>query len=156
MRTKSLTRPEWEITPERISKLKQYAFDGMNKSQIADCLGIHINTLIDKLKVSEEFKEAYEQGRSEGLAAEANEIRAVKASLFKNAKDHEVVTKDGDAIEVPGDVKAQTFIMKARAGWQDTKPAETQINIVIPPLFAPHHMQDLEAMLKGPSDTIDA
>ena len=149
------TKPAYKITPQVLADLEQYARDGMTKAEIADCLGIHVTTFISKVKEYPNVAQAYEKGRREGLIEIASKIRRVKESLFRNADDHEVIIKD-EAVTVPGDVKAQIFIMKAKAGWQDVKPQETQINIVIPPLFAPQHMQDLEAMFKEKNVTIDA
>ena len=135
------TKPVWDITPERISKVHEYARELMSKREIAACLGIHENTLIIKLKENSEFSEAYEEGKRKGLEAEVEAIRAVKASLYDNATPHMAVIKD-QVIEVPGDIKAQMFILKARReGWTDQK-LEVSGNPDKPILFAPLFKED--------------
>jgi len=132
-------KPAYVITPQVLADIEQYAYDGMNKQEIADCLGIHVTTLISKLKESANLTNAYEKGRREGLVETANQIREVKTSLFRNAKDHERLDKDGNVINAPGDVKAQIFIMKAKTGWTDQKleiSGNPDKPILIAPLFA--------------------
>lgn len=146
-------KPTWAITPERIAKIREYSQELMSKREIAACLGIHEVTLISKLKESASFLKAYEEGRQIGLDAEVKAIRAVKASLYANALPHEVIAKDGETvIEVPGDVKAQTFILKARReGWTDQKleiSGNPDKPILFAPLFKENYAKDVNLFLE--------
>lgn len=141
-----LGRPIYEVTPQVLADLEQYAYDGMSKREISDCLGISETTLNIKLKDYPNFKAAYDKGRREGLIDQATKIRRVKESLFRNADDHEVIIKD-QPVTVPGDVKAQIFIMKAKAGWSDQKveiSGNPEKPILIAPLFAKNYQKDLD------------
>ncbi len=155
--SKLILKPVWEITPDRIAKIQEYAYELMSKREIAACLGIHETTLISKLKESPSFAMAYDEGRQKGLDNEVAQIRAVKASLYANAQPHEVIAKDGETvIEVPGDVKAQTFILKARReGWIDNK-VEVSGNpdkpILIAPLFKADYSQNVNLFLDENAD----
>lgn len=95
-----MARPEWIPTPERIEQVESYASLGLTKLQIADCLGISYDTLNEKCKEYSEFSEALKRGESKGIAMVANE-------LVKNAK--------------VGNVTAQIFFLKCRAGWKEAK-----------------------------------
>lgn len=138
--------PAYAITDQVLADIERFAFDGMNKTEIAGCLGIHLTTLISKLKESANLTNAYEKGRREGLIETANQIREVKTSFFKNAQDHAAISKDGLVIQVPGDVKAQMFALERKGGWK--KEIEISGNpdkpILIAPLFAKNYQKDLD------------
>ena len=93
-----MARPAWIPTPERIIEVEKLASRGLTKEQIADCLGIHYDTLNEKSKAYPEFAEAIKRGQASGIDQVAN-------SLFENA--------------MKGNVTAQIFFMKARAKWSD-------------------------------------
>lgn len=150
---KTLNKPGpvgFQITPQVLRDLEQCAYDGMNKQEISACLGISDTTLNKNFKDSREFLAAYEKGRREGLIETAKQVRRVKESLFKNAMDHEVIIKD-EAVMVPGDVKAQIFVMKAKGGWRDNHvelSGDPDRPILIAPLFASNYQKDLDKFTK--------
>ncbi len=91
-------RPAWIPTPEIMEQVESYASAGLTKQQIADCLGISYETLNEKTKEYTEFSESIKRGQAKGIAMVANE-------LVKNVKI--------------GNVTAQIFFLKCRAGWKE-------------------------------------
>ena len=93
-----MARPGWIPTPERLEQVESYAALGLNKQQIADCLGIHYDTLNEKNKAYPEFSEALSRGQSKGIARMTN-------LLLKHAE--------------AGNSSSVIFYLKARAKWSD-------------------------------------
>jgi hypothetical protein len=91
-------RPPWIPSDENIKQVHKYASLGLTQQQIADCLGISINTYCEKKHEFPEFNEAIKRGMSKGIAN-------VAESLVENA--------------TTGNVSAQIFYLKARAKWSD-------------------------------------
>jgi len=91
-------RPRYEITPELLKRVKRLAAQGLTQQQIADSLGWHLATLIDKKNNYSDFSEAIKLGQASGISDVSN-------ALFNNA--------------VNGDNAAAIFYLKARAGWRD-------------------------------------
>lgn len=94
-------RPNW-IPPEP-EKVEALAARGLTEEQIAHCLGISQETLIQKKKIYSEFSEAIKRGKAKGIGEIANR-------LYENAKN--------------GNVVAQIFFLKCRAGWKEVEVRE--------------------------------
>lgn len=91
-------RPAWVPDAQILKDAESYAALGLNKEQIADCLGIGKTTLYDKSIEYPEFAEAIKIGRSKGIARAAN-------LLIKHAET--------------GSVPSVIFYLKAVARWSD-------------------------------------
>ena len=91
-------RPAIEITPELCEKAESLAAQGLTMEQIARCLGMCYDTLNEKSKRYSEFSDAIKDGQSKGVAVVTN-------ALFTSAKG--------------GNLGAQCFYLKNRAGWKD-------------------------------------
>jgi hypothetical protein len=89
-------RPGLEVTSEMIEKVESYASLGLKKYQIADALGIHIDTLIQKGKKYPELNEALKRGKAKGIAHYAN-------MLIKKAEN--------------GSVPSIIFFLKTKGGF---------------------------------------
>lgn len=82
---------------------------GATKYEIADNLGISIDTLMVKQRLIPEFSEAIKKGRSKGIAI-------VKSRIFRDA--------------VQGPPEMAKFYMKHVGGWQDT----VDVNLIPKPV----------------------
>jgi len=91
-------RPPFKIDKAVLTKTKGLAARGLTQQQIADSLGINVDTLHKYKNINSDFTEAIKEGQAQGIAEIAN-------SLFNNAKT--------------GNTTAQIFYMKNRAGWSD-------------------------------------
>ena len=93
-------RKAFEITPELLERVEEYATAGMTKQEIAASLGIHEATLYRKINGNREFCEAIKTGQAKGIVAVTN-------YLMKSARD--------------GNVAAQIFYLKNRSpeNWKD-------------------------------------
>jgi hypothetical protein len=91
-------RPAWVPTPEAIEKVEELGALGMNHEQICDCLGIHVDTYIEKRKDYPEFGEAVKRGQAKGIAMVT---AALQQNMFK------------------GNVTAQIFYLKCKAKWRE-------------------------------------
>jgi hypothetical protein len=98
-------RPGYEITPKILAQVEEYAYYGLKKYEVADALGIHVDTFIEKAKEYPEFSEAYNRGKSRGIAN-------VAKKLMKNIDDD--------------NVQAQTFFLKSN-GWKETSVHEQHL-----------------------------
>ncbi len=81
-----------------LAKVESLAAQGLTQDQIADALGISERTLHSRKAESAEFAAAIKRGKAKGIGVISN-------ALFQNAKS--------------GNVAAQIFFLKARAGWTD-------------------------------------
>lgn len=91
-------RPAIEVTDEVLKKAEQFAAQGMTIEQIAQSLGWGYSTLRHKKKAFKRLQRAIEKGQAQGIAVITN-------ALFKNAQE--------------GNLGAQCFYLKNRAGWKD-------------------------------------
>jgi hypothetical protein len=96
-------RPAWVPNEETLKTVESLAAQGLTQEQIASCLGICVDTLIEKKKEYSEFSDSIKRGQSKGIAAISN-------SLFQSAKS--------------GNTTAQLFYLKCRAGWKETNAME--------------------------------
>ena len=99
-------RKKIEIDLKQVEKL---AAIGLNEQQIADSLGISVDTLGNRKKESSDFSDALKRGKSKGIAQVAN-------NLFEQSK--------------AGNVSAGIFFMKNRAGWTDKQEIQQETNVV--------------------------
>jgi len=91
-------RSVYEVTPALISKVEALAATGLTIEQICSVIGWNPNTLYKKKKAHNELSEALKRGQDRGVATITN-------ALFQNAKQ--------------GNLGAQVFYLKNRAGWRD-------------------------------------
>jgi hypothetical protein len=96
-------RPKWIPTPKDILKAEELAARGLTKEQIAHYLCISYDTLNERTKEIAEFSDAIKRGQAFGIEKIAN-------SLFETA--------------LSGNVTAQIFYLKSRAGWKETEIQE--------------------------------
>lgn len=86
-----------KIIPD-IIEVEKLASQGLTLEQIAHCLGISYKTLNERKKEFEDFSEAVKRGQAAG-------IQQVTSALFQNVRG--------------GNVTAQIFYLKCRAGWKE-------------------------------------
>lgn len=91
-------RPAIEITEELCKKAESLAAQGLTMEQIALVLGMGESTLYAKKAEYLEFLEAIKEGQAKGVAVITNK-------LFESGKG--------------GNLGAQIFYLKNRAGWKD-------------------------------------
>lgn len=89
-------KPKLFPKPETITEM---ASIGLNKAQIADCLGMSFRTFKNKLDADPDYAMAYRIGKGKGIARVAN-------SLFENAV-------------MSNNFSAQAFYLRCRAKWSD-------------------------------------
>lgn len=90
--------------PESLEEVENLASQGLTEAQIADALGIHRVTLIERKKDYSDFADAIKRGKARGIATVTN-------SLMQQIME--------------GNTAAAIFYLKARAGWSD-KPEEKE------------------------------
>lgn len=88
-------RKKIEIDLAQVEKL---AAIGLNEQQVADSLGICVDTLAARKRDSSSFSEALKRGKAKGVAKISN-------ALFEQGMN--------------GQTAAAIFFMKNRAGWTD-------------------------------------
>lgn len=96
-------RPKWIPTQEDFDNIESLASSGLTKQQIADALGICYDTLNEKSKEYSQFSGALKRGEAKGIAN-------VAQNLIKNVEN--------------GNVTAQIFYLKCKAGWKETSVNE--------------------------------
>ena len=90
----------WKPTAENLAKVETLAEQGMTQEQIAPCIGIGVSTLYEKINKYPELLEALKKGKEKGIAR-------VTEALLKNVEK--------------GNVTAQIFYLKCRAGWKEAR-----------------------------------
>lgn len=105
-KSKNLGRPPFQITDKVLYEVETYAGRGLNKQQIADAIGIHIDTLIEKCKSFPEFSDAINRGKSLGISR-------VAERLLENVDN--------------GNVQAQIFYLKVQGQWKETTVNEQHL-----------------------------
>lgn len=88
-----------------VAEVVRLASRGLTEEQIAESLGISITTLERRKREGEVFAEAIRRGRALGIAQVAN-------AHFEAA--------------LAGNVTAQIFFLKSRAGWKETQTVEVR------------------------------
>jgi hypothetical protein len=69
-------RPAWIPTEETIRTVEKLSSQGLNQTQIADCLGIGLSTLFEKKAEYAEFAEAIKRGKALGVAHVTSKLMA--------------------------------------------------------------------------------
>jgi hypothetical protein len=97
-----MPRPRIDITDEMLQKTEDLASQGLNRDEIARCLGISPTTLYKYKRKDAQFANALKNGRAKGLAVITN-------ALFEKAK--------------AGDTTAMIFYLKNRdpEHWRDRR-----------------------------------
>lgn len=93
-----MARPKIEITEELCKKAEALSAQGLTMEQIASVLGMSASSLYEKQKEYLELLESIKRGKDKGIATITN-------ALFNSAKE--------------GNLGAQIFYLKNRAGWKD-------------------------------------
>tara|TARA_Y100000114_G_scaffold141925_1_gene148068 strand:- start:669 stop:1082 length:414 start_codon:yes stop_codon:yes gene_type:complete len=93
-----MARPKIEITEELCKKAEALSAQGLTMAQIASVLGMSASSLYEKQKEYLELLESIKRGKDKGIATITN-------ALFNSAKE--------------GNLGAQIFYLKNRAGWKD-------------------------------------
>lgn len=104
-------RPAFIITKAILEEVEKLAFLLLNQSQIADCLGIRLETLCRKKKQNDQFNQAIKRGRARGLAELAKDLRQHQkntpaACIFKSKvhlkwrEDDQEKKSDDDIIRI--------------------------------------------------------
>lgn len=96
-------RPAIKITDEICQQAEEYASEGMTMEQIADSLGMGASTLYEKKAEFPEFLESIKKGQAQG-------IHEITNALFQSGKK--------------GNLGAQIFYLKNRAGWRDKQEVD--------------------------------
>lgn len=131
---RSLYKPEYD------DRMEDYSFLGMMAADVAVAFGVSPSTIQNWLRDHPSFAAARHRG-SEGASTK------VARSLYRRAIGYELEIKSSESstssngasskdsvrtIHIPGDVGAQQFWLKARAGWRDGgEIADATINIVV-------------------------
>ncbi len=108
-KVKLVRKPKIPINPEQVELL---ASRGLTQGQICDCLGINVQTMLNRKKENSEITEAIKRGKAKG-------IKAVTNALFEQA------TKGGN-------VAAAIFWLKNNAGWRDKIDIEMEYALPAP------------------------
>lgn len=95
-----MTKPRIKITADQIEEL---ARAGLSVAQVAGSLRVSETTLRNRLRDKKAFQLALEKGR-------ADSVEKVSNKLFESA--------------MSGNVTAQIFFLKCRAGWKETDKHE--------------------------------
>ena len=120
---------EWEKNDEISEKLilvEGWSRDGLSQQQIANNLGINVDTLIEYKKKYSDFSEALKKGK-EIVDFEVENSLLKKALGYTVTLNKQKVTKDGDVVDIQEDVHvapdttAQIFWLKNRKPdkWRD-------------------------------------
>ena len=91
-------RKPWIPSDEELEKVTKLASQGMTQTQIADCLGIHIATLMAKKKEFDQLNEAIKKGKSLGISYVTNKLMAKVGAM---------------------DTTCILFYLKCQAGWKE-------------------------------------
>ena len=121
-----MARPQIEITPELCKQAESLAAQGLTMEQLARVLGMGISTLYEKKAEYTELLEAIKDGQAKGVAVITN-------ALFESAKG--------------GNLGAQCFYLKNRAGWRDKMEfsGELKISKIERVIVEPQKPKTLEA-----------
>ena len=104
-----------------LKKVEAFAAQGMTNEQIAHALGISRATHFKKKKEESDYLDAVKNGQAKGIATITN-------ALFNNAKS--------------GNLGAQCFYLKNRAGWKDKSEQDVNISTITPVL--PDYLKDAD------------
>lgn len=133
--------------PAKLEQITNWAANGCTDEQIAQNIGIRRQTIYDWMNKYPDISDAIKKGREMSIAC-------IENAFFKRAMGGEVVIeeieefkgtfKDGKPQDgtgtkrtvkkhLPGDVAAQIFYLKNKAGYKD-KP-EVEMNVAVVPTF---------------------
>lgn len=97
---KKRTKPKIEIDLKQVEAL---AANGLTQQQIADSLGISVDTLYSRKRENKDFQEAIKRGKAKGIAIVTNKLMG----KIKN-----------------GNTTAIIFFLKSQAGWKESQITE--------------------------------
>ena len=93
-----------------LNEVERLASIGLNEQQVADSLGISVDTLGNRKKESSDFSDALKRGKAKG-------IQAVSNALYDQA--------------LSGQTSAAIFFMKNRAKWTDRQETNTTVSMTV-------------------------
>lgn len=96
------TKPRIEID---LQKVERYASLGLTQQQIADALGISVDTLYSRKRENQDFQDAIKRGQAKGVAF-------VASRLLEKVKER--------------DTASIIFFLKTRGGWTEKQQFEVQ------------------------------
>lgn len=101
---------KWELTPERLEKIRDMAHKGCTEDNIARCVGISPGCWYEKKKIHPEIDDIIKNAKASG----EEELVGI---LWSHIRDKNVSTKE----------KLPTifFMLKTRHRWRETEPAAT-------------------------------
>jgi hypothetical protein len=105
-------RPKWMPTEEDLKKVENLAARGLTYQQIADALGIHLDTLLERRKEFSEFSGAF-QGRAAVLAIAGSVI----FDTMTKSKDEHLR------------LKAAQYLLSRRGGWSEKNDPSLNVTI---------------------------
>jgi AraC-like DNA-binding protein len=97
-----MARPRKDLTEEQIAQVRKLAAV-LTMEQIADFLGISVQTLRRRFQNDQRVLEAYKKGKGEALAG-------VATNLIQQARE--------------GNTTAAIFYLKTQGGWREQKDVE--------------------------------
>lgn len=116
---------------DKLTLVEGWSRDGLTQKQIADNLGINVDTLIEYKKKYPDFSEALKKGK-EVVDIEVENAMLKRALGYTITINEQKVDKNGYVydlkrdVHIPGDVTAQIFWLKNRKpkNWKDKQNSE--------------------------------
>lgn len=99
------TKPRIEIDLDEVETL---ASRGLTQQQIADALGISVDTLYSRKRENQDFQEAIKRGQAKGVASVSNK-------LYESA--------------MRGEAWAVCFFLKTKGGYKETQKVEMTADV---------------------------
>ena len=123
---KGAGRKRIKFTAEDIKQIETYAGLGISESNIAMLLNVHYDALRNNKKRNAEFSQALKRGRSKCNIK-------VSSALYSAA--------------IGGNITAQIFFLKARAGWSETETGNNEEKKIDPIIY--------KIIMEQPKDATD-
>ena len=136
-------RHTFKFTPEVLAKVRECARLQMHEKDIAVMVGLSPTTFSKKKNILDQLRQEIEAGRLEG-------IQQVSNALFDNAIGPKALDKNGNQVQLAGDVRAEMFFLERKAGWK--QQVDIDATITIAPLFREDYSKKVNAFLDENQD----